>query len=222
LRFPDDYTSYDYGAPIDESRQIGSKIYEKKLLNYFLDVATEMAGTNLTTCSTSDSGVKCDRLYNEETESSFYILRNSNISGFDNFDFKLKLGKPLESFVDSLENLLIFLLLADGTSVPVEDNIAIHGRDSKLLPANLNFLNQHIVYSTSEILTWGTIDGTDYLLLHGLSGESAEIALSLNGTQKPTIKIGSGSVKSTVSSDSIRLNFKYNGKLILRERLDMR
>jgi hypothetical protein len=123
--------------------------------------------------------------------------------------------------VGSLEELPTFLLLADGTSVPVEDNIAIHGRDSKLLPANLNFLNQHIVYSTSEILTWGTIDGTDYLVLHGLSGESAEIALSLNGTQKPTVKVGSGSIKSTVSSDSIRLNFEYNGKLILSERLDI-
>lgn len=108
--------------------------------------------------------------------------------------------------------LLTCKLLADGTSVPVEDNIAIHGRDSKMLPANLDFLNQHIIYSTSEILTWATIDGVDYLVLHGLSGESAEIAFSLKGSQKPTAQVGSGSVKSTVSSSSIRLNFKYNGR----------
>jgi hypothetical protein len=103
LRFPDDYTSYDYGAPIDESRQIGSKIYEKKLLNYFLDVATEMAGTDLTNCTTSESDIKCDRLYNKETESSFHILRNKNISGFDNFDFKLKLGKTERHYFSSCE-----------------------------------------------------------------------------------------------------------------------
>jgi hypothetical protein len=49
-------------------------------------------------------------------------------------------------------------------------------------------------------------------VLHGLSGESAEIALSLKGSQKPIVQVGSGSVKSTVSSSSIRLNFKYNGR----------
>jgi hypothetical protein len=112
---------------------------------------------------------------------------------------------PLKSFFINI------YAIADGTSVPVEDNIAIHGRDSKILPANLNFLNQHVIYSTSEILTWGTIDEVDYLVLHGLSGESAEISLSVKGSQKPTVKVGSGSVKSTISSSSIRLNFKYNG-----------
>jgi len=52
-----------------------------------------MAGTSATNCTTSATGVQCDRLYNEETKSEFYILRNRNISGFDNFDFKLNIGK---------------------------------------------------------------------------------------------------------------------------------
>jgi hypothetical protein len=52
-----------------------------------------MAGTSATNCTTSASGVQCDKLYNEETESEFYILRNRNISGFDNFDFKLNIGR---------------------------------------------------------------------------------------------------------------------------------
>lgn len=104
--------------------------------------------------------------------------------------------------------------LADNKSVPIEGTIAIHGRDSKLLPANLQFLSQHIVYSTSEVLTWGSIDNVDYLVLHGVGGESAEIVLSLNRTQMPNVHVGSGSAKYTLDQNTIRLNFRHQGAYV--------
>ncbi|OZJ04706.1 hypothetical protein BZG36_02538 [Bifiguratus adelaidae] len=148
-----------------------------------------MAGTKAMNCSTSVSGVQCDKLYNEQTLSEFYILRNKNISGFDNFDFKLNID--------------------NSTAIPVQDTIAIHGRDSKLLSVNLQFLDQHILYSTSEVLTWGTIDDVDYLVLHGLEGEDAEISLRTDGASHVKVHVGSGSVNYTLEKNSVRLNIRH-------------
>ncbi|KAI8099290.1 beta galactosidase [Halteromyces radiatus] len=199
LRFPSDYTSYDYGAPIDESRQIGSKLYEKKLLNYFLLVAKELAETHPFVGNVSDKSVRDDIRRNPQTGSEFHILRHEDKTSLADTGFSLLIGN---------------------ITVPQESGtqIRLNGRDSKILSANLDFLNHHLIYATTDVLTWGTIDQTDFLVLHGLSGEDGEIVLEMPHGSSPKVQFfgSSNNGKASVSDSKLRLNYVVKGLIIIQ------
>ncbi|KAI8059005.1 glycoside hydrolase superfamily [Gongronella butleri] len=198
LRFPQDYTSYDYGAPITESRQVGDRTYEKKLLGLFLQTASDFLQTDMATGTVSSSDVRNDVRINPETAAEFHILRHTDIASMADTSFSVIIGN---------------------VTVPQEDGtlVRLNGRDSKILPGNLAFLDQHLVYSTADILTWGNIDGTDYLLLHGISGEDGEIVLQVSGT--PAVQFLGSSAnkgKTTLNGSQLRLNFAIDGLLPIK------
>ncbi|KAI8066617.1 glycoside hydrolase superfamily [Gongronella butleri] len=193
LRFPEDYTSYDYGAPITESRQLSNRTYEMKLLGYFFATAKDLLQTEKVNGTVSSSLVTDVVRVNPETKAEFHIVRHTDMTSLADTKFSMSIGN---------------------VSVPQEPNtfIRLNGRDSKILSANLDFLGQHLVYSTTDVLTWGTIDDTDYLVLHGLAGEQGEVVLRLPSDSKPKVKFfGGHSTKSTVSGSQLRLNYVVDG-----------
>ncbi|KAI8072324.1 glycoside hydrolase superfamily [Gongronella butleri] len=199
LRFPVDYTSYDYGAPIDESRQIGWKIYEQKLLNYFLGVANDLTMTDVYVAKTSNSIVRDDVRLNPKTKSEFHILRHDDKTSSADSSFSIVVGNK--------------------TTVPQEagTHIRLNGRDSKILSANLDFLDQHLVYSTTDVLTWGKIDKTDFLVLHGIAGEDGEVVVNVPAGSKPKVSfIGGKKGKVTSSNDQLRLNYVVDGLTLIQ------
>ena len=95
--------------------------------------------------------------------------------------------------------------------------ISVDGRDSQMLAANLDFAGQHLVYSTSQLVTDGTSDingpggGTDLAFLYGTAGSDGETVLRYSS--QPQVKVLTGSATSAwdPSRGDLRLNYRHNG-----------
>ena len=90
--------------------------------------------------------------------------------------------------------------------------ITLRGRDSRLLVANYDFGGQHLVYSTSELMTQATIGGRATALLYDPAGTDGETVLQL---RQPAH--GQGAVRfgarppGTRAAGDLRLDYVHNG-----------
>jgi beta-galactosidase GanA len=96
-------------------------------------------------------------------------------------------------------------------SVPQQPGTAITlaGRDSKLLVANYQLGDQHLQYSTSEIMTHARIGDRDVAVLYGRAGQAGETVLRYD--TKPTVTVLAGNVQSTWDAGDLRLNYTHSG-----------
>jgi beta-galactosidase GanA len=90
-------------------------------------------------------------------------------------------------------------------------SITLEGRDSRLLVANYGFSGQHLVYSTSELMTQASIGGKATALLYDPAGTDGETVLRY--TSQPAVTVLTGSVQSTwdASRGDLRLDYVHNG-----------
>jgi beta-galactosidase GanA len=95
--------------------------------------------------------------------------------------------------------------------VPQSGTITLQGRDSRLLAGNYAFGGQHLVYSTSELMTQAAIAGHDTALLYDPAGTDGETVLRY--TSQPAVKVLSGSVQTTwdATRGDLRLDYTHNG-----------
>ncbi len=190
------YTSYDYGAAINEARQLRPKASTMKELGLFLQsvapVITKVdQGAPVTP---SSPAIKVYDDVNNETGTHFYfaVHNPSSATTDDSFTF------PITT--------------SDGTyTVPQQGTLAINGQDAKTLVADYDMDGQHLVYSTSELMTHFVQGARDVALLYGRNGEDGETVLRYSG--RPTVKVLAGSVTSTFDSATgdLRLDYVHNG-----------
>eukprot|EP00871_Galdieria_phlegrea_P005552 jgi/Galph1/5999/GphlegSOOS_G4577.1 len=198
LPYPGDYTSYDFGAAIAESRVLTEKYPQLKFLGYFLDCMEPFRKTNRTGVPVaSNPNVHLALRENLETGTQFYFLRHENASAF------------------TLESTHISIVENESStykSVPQEKNtyILLDGRDSKILTAFYQFGEQFLVYSTSEILTHGTMNSHDVLVVYAGKGQYGETVIRTKS--KPAVT-SSYSIKAFFNSSSgdLRLNYVHDG-----------
>ena len=189
------YTSYDYGSAISEARQIRDKASTMKELGFFLqsvDPITKQQKS--TTVTPSSSLVKVYNNVNPDTGTHFYTAMHNPSSATSNDTFTF----PLTT--------------ADGTyTVPQSGTLRLNGQDSKLLVADYDMDGQHLVYSTSEIMTHLTRGTSDLALLYGRDGETGETVLRY--ASQPTVTVLSGDVTSTydAATGDLRLNYTHDG-----------
>jgi beta-galactosidase GanA len=95
--------------------------------------------------------------------------------------------------------------------VPQTGSITLDGRDSRLLVANYGFDGEHLVYSTSELMTQASIGGRATALLYDPAGTDGETVLSYSS--QPTVTVLAGSVQSSwdASRGNLRLDYVHNG-----------
>ncbi|MFL5831162.1 MAG: beta-galactosidase [Solirubrobacteraceae bacterium] len=189
------YTSYDYGAAINEARQLRPKATAMKEIGLFLQSTPEITKVDQgTTVTPSSPAIKVYNDVNPDTGTHFYIAMHnpSNATTNDAFTF------PIST--------------ADGTyTIPQSGTLQINGQDSKILLADYALGGQHLVYSTSELMTHVTEDGKDLALLHGRDGEDGETVLRYDS--RPHVDVISGNVTSTYDPDTgdLRLDYVHNG-----------
>ncbi|GHF70925.1 beta-galactosidase [Amycolatopsis bartoniae] len=185
------YSSYDYGAAITESRQLTSKYDEQKRIGYFTQSVTPLAKTDYgPDLVASNPVVQVKSNVNPDTGTRFLLVqhRDTTATTTDSTTVALDAAYP---------------------TVPQQGSLTLRGRDAKLLVAGYDFGSQHLVYSTSEIMTQGTIGGTDTALLYGDgTGETV-----LHFATQPHVSVLSGSVSSTwdPSKGDLRLDYVHNG-----------
>ncbi|KAL4914908.1 putative beta-galactosidase A [Aspergillus aurantiobrunneus] len=187
LGHPGGYTSYDYGSPIMETREITREKYsELKLLGNFIKsspsylLASPGALTNTTYTNTAELTVT--PLIGNDT-GSFFVLRHSDYSSQGSTPYKLRLPTS-----------------AGQLMVPqLGGSLVLNGRDSKVHVVDYDVAGTKILYSTAEVFTWKKFHDGKVLVLFGGPGEHHELAVS----SKAKANVVEGS-KSGISSKRIR------------------
>ncbi|MGP3983187.1 beta-galactosidase [Streptomyces sp. KR80] len=190
------YTSYDYGAPINESRQLTDKYHEFKRMGYLVGAVPALARTDTATSPTpSDEALRIDRRVNPDSGTQFFTVRHDDTRVKDKHETTLSL---------SGED-------GDYPRVPQQGTIAVDGRDAKLLVAGYDLGRQRLVYSTSEIMTHARIGDRGVALLYGRAGEGGETVLRY--AEKPEVTVLDGDVTTTwdPSRGDLRLNYTHKG-----------
>ncbi|KAL3431795.1 putative beta-galactosidase A [Aspergillus tetrazonus] len=187
LGHPGGYTSYDYGSPIKETREITREKYsELKLLGNFIKsspgylLATPGKLTNTTYTNTADLTVT--PLLGNGT-GSFFVLRHSDYSSQASTPYKLRLPTS-----------------AGQLTIPqLGGSLVLNGRDSKVHLVDYDVAGTNILYSTAEVFTWKKFHDGKVLVLYGGPGEHHELAVS----SKAKVKVVEGSDLG-ISSKQIR------------------
>ncbi|NUR27972.1 MAG: cellulase family glycosylhydrolase [Catenulispora sp.] len=79
LGMPENYTSYDYGAAIRETRQLDPKYYQDKLIGYLLQAAPDLTKTDRIQAAAPDNAAIVDTARrNPDTGAQFHVLRHAD------------------------------------------------------------------------------------------------------------------------------------------------
>jgi beta-galactosidase GanA len=183
------YSSYDYGAAIDEGRQLRPKALTMKELGYFVATVPQLSTMDKADAVTpSSNAVKIYHNADPDTGTQLYVPVHSPSNATTNDAFTFPLSTPDGSY-----------------AVPQSGALRLDGQDAKLLVADLDLAGQHLVYSTSEVMA--AVAGT--VLLHGRPGEDGETVLRY--AEKPRVDVLSGTVTATWSGQDLRLNYQHDG-----------
>ncbi|WP_461061181.1 beta-galactosidase [Streptomyces pseudoechinosporeus] len=191
------YTSYDYGAPINESRQLTDKYQEFKRLGYIVNSVTPLARTDKAEApAPSDDALRIDRRVNPDDGTQFFTVRHA------------------DTRVKDKDETTLSLKGVDGEypRVPQQGTITVDGRDAKLLVAGYDLSeDQRLVYSTSEIMTHARIGDRDVALLYGRAGEAGETVLRY--AERPEVTVLDGDVTTAWDAErgDLRLNYAHKG-----------
>lgn len=178
---PGGYTSYDYGSPITESRNITREKYsELKLLGNFAKVSPSYLVTTPGNSTTSKYTTTADLtvtplLGRNSTASSFFVVRHTDYSSQSSVGYKLKVPSS-----------------AGTLTIPqLGGNLTLSGRDSKIHVVDYDVAGTKILYSTAEVFTWKKFENQKVLVLYGGPHEHHEFAVS--GSSNATVVEGSSS-----------------------------
>ena len=186
------YSSYDYGAAVDEARRLRPKAASLKELGYFVQSVTPLTKVEKgADVPTSSAKVRIEHTVNPDTGTNFYfaVHNPSSATSDDQFTF------PVST--------------ADGTyTVPLR----LAGQDAKTLVADYDLEGHHLVYSTSEIETH--LPGV--ALLYGRDGEAGETVLRYDTA--PDVRVLGGAAASAYdpATGDLRLAYTHSGLTTVR------
>ncbi|KAG6864404.1 hypothetical protein C0991_009729 [Blastosporella zonata] len=195
-------TSYDYSAPIEESRQISDKYYETKILGFFFRAAEDLTMTdriNYSTSYTNVSTVGATELRNPETNAAFYVTRHDVSASQDATNFKINVAT-------SSGNLTI---------PQFAPSVQLSGRQSKIAVTDFRFGDNTLLYSTAEILSHSIIDGKSILALWVPDGESGEFRIK-GGSIKREVVSGIGGGFHQVGRDLVVSYTQESTQIVLQ------
>ncbi|KAL4876298.1 putative beta-galactosidase A [Aspergillus karnatakaensis] len=166
------YTSYDYGSPIRETREIDREKYsEIKLLANFIKASPSYLlatpGSLTNTTYTDTTALTVTPLLGNDT-GSFFVIRHSDYRNQASTSYKLNL--PTSA--------------GDITVPQLGGSLVLNGRDSKIHLVDYDVAGTNILYSTAEVFTWKEFHNGKVLVLYGGSGEHHELAVSSRATVK--------------------------------------
>ncbi|KAH0338386.1 glycoside hydrolase family 35 protein, partial [Aureobasidium melanogenum] len=164
LAAPVVYTSYDYSAPMRETRELQLKMSQTKLIALFTRVSQDLLYTNMESNGTGNAVSTQDIwtwvLRNPNTTAGFYVTQHSKSSSRAVTDFSINLQTSLG------------LITVPG--------VQLNGRQSKIAVTDYHFEKHTLLYSSVDILTYGLFDTTSVLVLYLEAGQVGEFAFPGN------------------------------------------
>ncbi|KAJ7432340.1 glycoside hydrolase family 35 protein [Mycena latifolia] len=196
---PVSYTSYDYGGGINENRVAGPKMNEMRLQGLFLRVSRDFLAANLLangTNYTTSALIHTAELRNPDTGAGFYVTRHDSSPS-------TALTTTQVTVQTSLGPILI----------PQNGNLTFNGRESKILVTDYVFgkSKTKLLYSTAEIMTWTTIDNTDYIIFYAPTGQTGETSFLFDDSAPNVNLAGFSGVTSSFLNGSLVLSYTLNG-----------
>ncbi|TDZ24227.1 putative beta-galactosidase C [Colletotrichum orbiculare MAFF 240422] len=156
---PQVYTSYDYSAPLRETREQWTKLFQTKLIGLFTRVSTdllkvEMIG-NGTGYQLSSASAFSWVLRNPDTQSGFTVIQQASTRSMTPIQFDVTLNTT-----------------AGRVSVP---GVILNGRQSKILVTDYTFGKHTLLYASADIAAYGIFD-TEVLVFYLQEGQTGEFA----------------------------------------------
>ncbi|KAI4601805.1 hypothetical protein KJ359_010669 [Pestalotiopsis sp. 9143b] len=160
------YTSYDYSAPLRETRQQWDKLFQTKLIGLFTRVSpdlleTEMAGNGTGYKLSSTAGFSWV-LRNPDSGATFTVVQQASTKSMTNVSFAVDLDTS-----------------AGAVTVPT---VELYGRQSKILVTDYKFGKHSLHYASSDIAVHGVFDDAHVLVMYLKEGQTGEFALKGNYT----------------------------------------
>lgn len=204
------YTSYDYSAPLRETREIRDKLKQTKLLGLFTRVSpdllqTEMEGNG--TSYTTGANIFTWALRNPETNAGFYVVAQDDSSSTTDVVFDLEVETSAGTNITSRAPFnVIFLRALPGTYVLIKypgsvniTNIGLDGRQSKIITTDYKVGDTTLLYCSADILTYATLD-VDVLALYLNKGQTGTFVLANAASHLKYTVYGNSTVTSSNSS----------------------
>ncbi|MFD6552888.1 beta-galactosidase [Streptomyces sp. NPDC058398] len=161
------YTSYDYGAALDEARQPTGKLLPMHQIGRLLQSVPDLAKLDRAEPLPGDGlgagpGIRAYHLVNPDTNARFHVLRNDS---------------PTES-------------LATVTLAGTDVEVPVPGHDARLLAAGILLGRRKLSWSTAQPMLWLTAGRQDIAVFTGRAGESTRTALEATSEPKVTVLDG--------------------------------
>ena len=183
------YTSYDYSAPLRETRQQWTKLFQTKLVNMFATSSPELLTTymvgNGTGYRVSSQGVFSWVLKNPSSGTTFTVLQQAK--------------------TPSTANVSTSVTLDTTAGMVTVSDVALYGRQSKILVTDYTFGSHKLLYTTADILTNGVFQ-TDVLVLYLKAGQAGELGFIDDKDLTFTV---TGDSKVTSSNNGTQQVFKW-------------
>ncbi|KAF1349863.1 glycoside hydrolase superfamily [Delphinella strobiligena] len=187
LAAPVVYTSYDYSAPLRETREVMPKFSQTKLIGLFTRVSQDLLYTEMESNGTGNAVSSTDIwtwvLRNPETGARFYTVQHATSSSRAVTDFSIDLKT-------SLGNI----------TVP---DVQLNGRQSKIIISDYHFANKTLLYSSADILTYGIFQTKTVLVLYLQAGQIGELGFVGNVTSKAYGVITNSTTTSVNSNGTV-------------------
>ncbi|KAJ5190140.1 beta-galactosidase E [Penicillium cinerascens] len=161
------YTSYDYGAAINEYREVIREKYsaEKLEANFFKVSPGYLTATpgNVTAGVYADTdAVSTTPLFGQQANSNFYVVRQTNWNSTGTVDYKITLAPSG----------------GDVTIPQLGGQLSLIGRDSKMMVTDYPVGKHSLVYSSADIFSWGSSrSGKTALIMYAAEGETNEFSI---------------------------------------------
>ena len=186
-------TSYDYSAPISESRVIGDKYMETKLLGLFFRAAKDLEKIekvgNGTTNYTGNAAVFAQELVNVDNGARFYVVKHTNTTLTSYEEFSLNVNTSIGA-----------MTVPKYAPKPVID-----GRQAKVLVSDFNAGDAKVIYSTTEVLAVSIVDENPIIAFWAPTSEAGEIYLA---------DVQGGKIASAPEGSDVKLHREQHGTII--------
>lgn len=188
------YTSYDYGAALDEARNQTSKLVPMKQIGLMLESVPDLAELDRAASVTaSDSAIKTYHLVNPATGAHFYFLRNDTSS--------------------TVSAVTLPVTTSAGTlTVPASGGgMRMPGKDMKVVATGIRVGHRTLLYTTVQPMYQATIGARDVAVFTGRSGDPVEVMLPAAKAAAVTVLAGSATSAYDAANKRLRINATLAG-----------
>lgn len=186
------YTSYDYGAAIDEARNLTSKITPMKQIGSMLGSFPDLAEMDpAEPVAASSASVRVYHLTDADRGSHLYFLRNDTGSA---------VGCTLPVSTS-----------AGPATVPSSGSLSVAAKDMKVVATDLSLGRRALLWTTAQPMWRATGTARDLAVLTGRPGDAVEAVLLSRTRPEVTVESGSAATSYDAAAGTLRINAVLDG-----------